>query len=87
MSLLLPCPRCGARPLEEFVHGEILTPPDHLDEAARALDRAYMHDNPEGLVSERWFHLLGCRRWLTLERDTRSDTVIPQAQPAEKTRA
>ncbi|NDD62806.1 MAG: sarcosine oxidase subunit delta, partial [Acidobacteria bacterium] len=25
----------------------------------------------EGVITERWFHTFGCRRWLTLERDTR----------------
>jgi len=23
------------------------------------------------VITERWFHTFGCRRWLTLERDTR----------------
>jgi sarcosine oxidase delta subunit len=24
---------------------------------------------------ERWFHFGGCRRWVTLERDTRDNTI------------
>jgi heterotetrameric sarcosine oxidase delta subunit len=61
--------------LEEFVHGEVPTPPEHLDAEQLDLDRAYMHSNPEGIITERWFHAFGCRRWLTLERDTRTDRL------------
>jgi sarcosine oxidase delta subunit len=35
-----------------------------------------MHDNLEGITTERWFHAAGCRRWLTLRRDTRTDRVV-----------
>jgi heterotetrameric sarcosine oxidase delta subunit len=51
--------------------------PDTLtDPDARDLDRAFMRANPEGVQTERWFHLFGCRRWLTLRRDTRTDEVV-----------
>lgn len=77
MSLVIECPHCGRRPLEEFLHGEVPTVPDHLTSAAeRDLDRAFMSSNREGAATERWFHALGCRRWLTLERDTRNDEVL-----------
>ena len=79
MSIRLECPHCGVRPLEEFLHGEILQVPDSITEPdARDLDRAFMHDNAEGPVTERWFHAFGCRRWMTIRRDTRSDDVLPQ---------
>lgn len=77
MSLTLPCPNCGPRPVEEFVYGEIPTVPDTLTDAdAIDLDRAFMRTNPEGVQTERWFHVFGCRRWLTLKRDTRTDEVV-----------
>lgn len=77
MSLQIDCPHCGRRPVEEFFYGEILQVPDTLTDAdARDLDRAFMHDNIEGPVTERWFHAQGCRRWLTLSRDTRSDEIV-----------
>ena len=76
MSLRLHCPNCGTRPLEEFLHGEIPQVPDSITEPlARDLDRAFMADNTEGLVTERWFHADGCRRWTTVERDTRTDQI------------
>ncbi len=77
MSLEIECPHCGPRPLEEFLHGEIPAVPDALtDPDARDLDRAFMRANPEGANTERWFHAFGCRRWLTLTRDTRTDEIL-----------
>lgn len=78
MSLRIPCPHCGARAVEEFVYGEIPTVPESItDPDERDLDRAFMRNNPEGPTTERWFHTYGCRRWLTLRRDTRNDEILP----------
>ena len=77
MSLQIDCPHCGRRPLEEFLYGEIPSVPDSVTDAdARDLDRGFMHDNPEGPATERWFHAFGCRRWLTVTRDTRTDEIM-----------
>jgi heterotetrameric sarcosine oxidase delta subunit len=77
MSLQITCPNCGSRPIEEFLYGEIPATPETItDPDARDLDRAFMHTNPEGPQTERWFHLFGCRRWLTLRRDTRTDEIL-----------
>jgi len=77
MSLVIPCPHCGERPVEEFLYGEIPTVPDTVVGAeARDIDRGFMLTNPEGVQLERWFHVYGCRRWLTLRRDTRTDDVL-----------
>ena len=73
MSITIPCHHCGPRPVEEFVFGEILEPPENLDADGVALDRAYFHSNSKGEVRERWFHVYGCRRWTTTLRDTASD--------------
>ena len=72
MNISIPCPHCGPRPIQEFIHGEIPVVPDSItDEEQRDLDRAFMRENREGVITERWFHTFGCRRWLTLERDTK----------------
>jgi len=81
MSIEIHCPNCGHRPLEEFLFGEIPRVPESITDAdARDLDRAFMHDNAEGPVVERWFHAYGCRRWTTVERDTRTDRVLGGAR-------
>lgn len=71
------CPHCGVRAVEEFLYGEIPATPDALtDPDARDVDRAFMHTNVEGPVTERWFHTAGCRRWITVQRDTRTNEIL-----------
>ena len=74
----LHCPRCGRRPLDEFTFGgerrataDWLTDPDDRD-----YDDVWVFENPAGLATERWFHTAGCRRWLTVRRDTSVDRVV-----------
>ena len=74
----LQCPRCGRRPLDEFVFGGerrpvsvTITDPDAID-----FDGVMLFDNPDGPTTERWFHAAGCRRWLTVVRDTHVDRVL-----------
>ena len=77
MSIRIPCPHCGSRPLEEFSYGEIITVPEHItDPKERDIDRGFMLNNPEGETTEAWFHLYGCRRWIKIRRDTVKDTVL-----------
>ena len=59
------CPYCGERDLAEFAcRGE--TPGEDL----------YLRDNPAGPTREHWHHTYGCRRWLVVERDTRTHQVF-----------
>ncbi|HKG56624.1 MAG TPA: sarcosine oxidase subunit delta [Candidatus Limnocylindrales bacterium] len=74
----LDCPRCGRRSLDEFTFGgerrevpEWLTDPDERD-----VDEVWVFENPAGPTTERWFHAAGCRRWLTVRRDTIADRVL-----------
>jgi heterotetrameric sarcosine oxidase delta subunit len=77
MSIRITCPHCGERPVQEFVYGEVLSPPAGLaDREALNLDRAFMRTNPEGVTHERWFHSYGCRRWFGVRRDTRTDRMV-----------
>lgn len=74
----LECPRCGRRPLDEFVFGgeRRVTPSTISDPEARDFDEVWIFDNPAGETLERWFHASGCRRWLTVRRDTSADRVL-----------
>ncbi|MFM8312141.1 MAG: sarcosine oxidase subunit delta [Ilumatobacteraceae bacterium] len=47
------------------------------DPDARNVDFAWMQDNIEGVILERWFHESGCRRWHTASRDTTTDAWLP----------
>ena len=74
----LVCPRCGRRPLDEFTFGgerrasaAWLSDPDDRD-----FDDVWVFENPAGIATERWFHAAGCRRWLTIRRDTSVDRVV-----------
>jgi heterotetrameric sarcosine oxidase delta subunit len=76
--LWLTCPICGERPASEFRFGgeERHVPEGLTDADARNLDYVWMLDNLRGVTTERWFHAGGCRRWLTLRRNTITDSVL-----------
>jgi heterotetrameric sarcosine oxidase delta subunit len=76
--LWLTCPRCGPRPIDEFAFGGERRPvPDWIEgDDARNFDEVWMFENPDGVTTERWFHGAGCRRWLTVRRDTSTDMVV-----------
>ena len=79
MGFRIECPNCGERSYTEFwFGGEIPDPED--DEYARA----WLRRNGAGVQVERWFHAAGCRRWLTLERDTVTNEIqrvlVPRAR-------
>jgi heterotetrameric sarcosine oxidase delta subunit len=81
MSLRLDCPNCGRRPIEEFVYGEIPAVPDWIaDSDERNIDLAFMTSNPEGYTTEQWFHSFGCRRWLTIRRNTTTDRIVSNSE-------
>ena len=76
--LWITCPTCGARPVEEYrFGGELPSVPERVtDPDARDVDYVWFYDNPDGLTIERWFHIAGCRRWLTVRRDTHTDVIV-----------
>jgi len=74
MSLKIPCPNCGLRPFTEFTFGGELRDLDASD-ATGDFARVYLRENAPGPQRERWFHTFGCRRWLTLERDTTTNRI------------
>ena len=70
--LKIPCPHCGERHYTEFRYGGDATKPRpaHGADMKAWHDYVFLYDNPEGAHSEYWQHVLGCRQWLVLERDT-----------------
>ncbi len=77
MALRVPCPHCGDRPFTEFwCSGEVQPVPVEPEDIEANFDRVWMRNNSPGVQLERWFHAAGCRRWLTLERDTRTNRFV-----------
>jgi sarcosine oxidase subunit delta len=74
MSMLVTCPTCGRRRFTEFSFGGELRDVDSPD-ADADFARVYLHDNAAAPQRERWYHLLGCRRWVTVTRDTGTNRV------------
>lgn len=74
MGVMVPCPNCGPREYTEFTFGgelrDVSSPDPESD-----FRRIYLRDNLAGVQVERWFHVFGCRRWLTLRRDTVTNEI------------
>ena len=77
--LIIPCPDCGARDYTEFRYGgdaNRARPPHGGGSLQEWHDQVFVFDNPKGPHREYWQHVLGCREWLVVERDTASNTVL-----------
>jgi methylglutamate dehydrogenase subunit B len=78
MGFQIDCPNCGRRSYHEFWFGGELRPYDQSATVEEDYRSTWLRVNAAGPQVERWFHFGGCRRWVTLERDTR-DNAITQA--------
>ncbi len=77
--ILLPCPWCGPRDAEEFGYvGEMRARPDPVTTTMKEWrDYLYLRRNVAGWTTERWYHQMGCRRYLLVDRDTTTNEVRP----------
>jgi heterotetrameric sarcosine oxidase delta subunit len=76
LALRISCPNCGSRPYTEFwFGGEAVARGDPGDGPQEDYVRVWLKQNTAGRQLERWFHYAGCRRWMTLERDTLTNTI------------
>ena len=75
MALEIPCPHCGPRPYTEFGFGGEPRPVG-VTGVEEDFAQVYLGENVAGPRTERWFHALGCKRWLTITRDTRTNEVV-----------
>ena len=87
--MMVPCPWCGPRDAGEFRQaGELVPRPDPA-QATPEQWRAYLYlrANALGWVTETWYHRMGCRRYVTLERHTETHQFRPvppaDSPPAE----
>jgi heterotetrameric sarcosine oxidase delta subunit len=76
MGFKIDCPNCGSRSYHEYWFGGELRSYNCDDDPDADYASTWLRDNVAGSQSERWFHHAGCRRWLTIERDTRRNNVM-----------
>ncbi|MEX0833994.1 MAG: sarcosine oxidase subunit delta [Actinomycetota bacterium] len=74
LGLEIPCPNCGLRPFTEFSFGGELRALESAD-FDDDFRRVWLPANAAGPQEERWFHSFGCRRWMTLRRDTVTNRI------------
>jgi heterotetrameric sarcosine oxidase delta subunit len=75
--MLVPCAWCGPRDAAEFQHvGEAVARPD-AGSATREQWRAYLYlrTNPCGWTTETWYHRMGCRKFISVERHTETNEI------------
>jgi sarcosine oxidase, subunit delta len=75
--MLVPCAWCGPRDATEFQHvGEAVPRPDGAN-ATREQWRAYLYlrANPCGWTTETWYHRMGCRKFISVERHTQTNEI------------
>jgi heterotetrameric sarcosine oxidase delta subunit len=77
--MLIKCPHCGTRPVEEFTFLGDARPkrPTSTDPASMEewYDYVYLRDNPKGPIDEYVHHSGGCRTWLVVTRNTETHEV------------
>lgn len=84
--LVIPCPHCGPRDVTEYTYGGDASRarPDTKGEVDDATWDAYLYlrEDPAGPHREYWHHVLGCRQWLTVTRDTTTSEILEVRSPA-----
>jgi len=77
--LILDCPNCGPRNVQEFRYGGEYNPrPAPTQEVNSAAWTAYlyMRHNRLGVQKEWWYHRAGCGLWFLAERHTGNNDVF-----------
>ena len=73
----IPCPYCGERDHSEFTYGGdgSITYPALDAPMADWLEAVFERKNIRGMQTETWHHVMGCRMWLLVERDTMTHEI------------
>ncbi len=82
--LRIVCPICGERDYIEFRYGGDASKPRPLHASVDRQawhDYVFLFDNPKGPHREFWQHVLGCRQWLVVDRNTATDEVRTSSFP------
>jgi len=77
--LRITCPVCGERDYTEYHYGGDARNkrPERDAIGLKAWhDYVFLFDNVKGIHREFWQHIVGCRQWLIVERDTATNLVV-----------
>jgi methylglutamate dehydrogenase subunit B len=72
------CPHCGERDWSEFRYGgdASKTRPAHGTGDLKSWhDYVFLFDNKKAPHTENWQHVLGCRQWFKLKRNTATNEI------------
>ena len=72
------CPTCGWRDYTEFRYGGDASkprPPHGTGDMRAWYEYVFVFENPKGPHREYWQHVMGCRQWLVLERNTATNEI------------
>ena len=72
------CPLCGVRDYTEYRYGgdaNKVRPAHGSIDQKEWHDYVFVFENPKGPHREFWQHVLGCRQWLVVERNTATNIV------------
>jgi methylglutamate dehydrogenase subunit B len=73
------CPHCGERDWSEFRYGgdASKTRPAHGSGDLKTWhDYVFLFDNRKAPHREHWQHVLGCRQWFKLTRNTATNEIL-----------
>ena len=76
--MMIPCPHCGDRDVSEFRYGGDASkqrPAHGTGDLQVWHDYVFLFENPKGPHTEYWQHVLGCRRWFRLSRNTATNEI------------
>jgi sarcosine oxidase subunit delta len=77
--LNIKCPHCGNRDEHEFIYGGDIRKVRPDDPASVSLTDwskyIYTVPNKKGWCSELWWHVRGCRQWITAYRNTATNEM------------
>ena len=75
MGFKLDCPNCGLALVPRVLVRRRAAGLRPGQLGGGRLRNTWLRANVAGPQQERWFHFAGCRRWLTVERDTRDNAL------------
>jgi sarcosine oxidase subunit delta len=77
--IILNCPNCGPRNVQEFRYGGEYNPRPRTPLATEEeawVEYVFMRENKLGVQKEWWYHRSGCGTWFLSERHTKTNEVV-----------